>query len=184
MLRISFKILQTSFHFCFNLRRINTRLKHLQERKLGGALFNASRDDHFLSFCSSAWLFNTCNANVALRWLLVLCTTSLLPSQPKLVLIYTPGSIGASQNKVCCSRTWHAGPNRVLTHDPEIFESKALPLSHMSHLKAAVNVEVKLKSKHKLMAKVHISFFLAFESPSSINVILHVGLLLPQSVLP
>ena len=45
--------------------------------------------------------------NVAMRESLFLCTTSLLPSQPKLVPIYTPGSRGASESQVPCSRVQH-----------------------------------------------------------------------------
>ena len=46
--------------------------------------------------------------NVAMGGLPVLCTMSLLPSQPKPVPIYTPWSTGTSQSKVPCSRTQHA----------------------------------------------------------------------------
>ena len=60
----------------------------------------------------------------------VLRTTSLLPSQLKLVPIYTPGSRGASYSKVPCSRTQHAGAHRVRTHDLEDHDSVALPLSY------------------------------------------------------
>ena len=45
--------------------------------------------------------------NVALTELPVLCTTSLLPSQPKPVPIYTLRWRGASYSKVPCSRTQH-----------------------------------------------------------------------------
>ena len=43
-----------------------------------------------------------------MRGSLVLRTTSLLPSQPKSVPIYTPGSRWASKSKVPCSRTQHS----------------------------------------------------------------------------
>ena len=65
--------------------------------KLGGDMifFSASRNVHFLF--SSDWAARLLQFyNVAVGGSPVLRTANLLPSQPKPVLIYTPGSRGAS----------------------------------------------------------------------------------------
>ena len=67
--------------------------------------------------------------NVAVRGSPVLCTTSLLPSQPMLVLIYTRWSRRASYSRVPCSRTQHAA-NTGLNSRPWDHESGAQPLSY------------------------------------------------------
>ena len=59
-----------------------------------GTLFSASRGAHILFTSDWAKLYSI--YNVAVRGSPVLRTTSLLPSQPKPVPIYTPGSRGAT----------------------------------------------------------------------------------------
>ena len=75
-------------------------------------LLVASRGPHLLLTRDWATFLNY---NVAVRGSPVLCTTSLLLSQLKLVPIYTPGSKGASA--LLSSRTQHAGWHGVWTHD-------------------------------------------------------------------
>ena len=73
--------------------------------KLAGTLFSAS--SVVISFTCAVGPVHSIYY-VAMRGSPVLCTTSLLSSQSKLVPIYTPGSRWASYSKVPCSRTQHA----------------------------------------------------------------------------
>ena len=91
--------------------------------KLVGTLFSAPRGAHFLFTSDWARLLNI------VRGLPVLCTASLLPSQPRPVPIYTPGSRGASYNRVPFSRTQ---PAATQGSNPQLWNqaSVALPLSY------------------------------------------------------
>ena len=78
-------------------------------------LFSASRGAHLLFTNDWARLHNF--YNVVVEGSPVLHTTSLLPSQPEPVPIYTPGSRGASKSKVPCSRVQHGSAQKVQTHN-------------------------------------------------------------------